>query len=353
MSSLRINIILPFPLTKPVGGGKIMYEYANRLQERGHHVIVIHSIRRPFKKMKSPLWWKHFNYKVRRAARPKWFPLHKDVKSVIVSEITNAHIPDGDIVLSTWWEMAYMIEHLNPSKGRPFNLIQDYEVWKGNHEQVHKSYHLSISHLVIAKYLQELVQRHSGICPIHIPNAIETGVFHLKTPIRERDPFSIIMLYSKEPRKGTSFGLQALKELKQSIPQLKVTLFGVYDAPELPDWITYYKRPDNLVMLYNQSAVFFSPSLGEGWALPPAEAMACGCAVVCTAIGGHADYAIDNETALLVQPEQVADMVEKLKLLMQDQQLRLRLAEKGNAYIQENFSWEASVAKLEACFTKQ
>ena len=60
MKPLRITIVLPFPVTKPVGGAKIMYEYANRLYAAGHTVTVLHSIRRPYKKMKSPLWWKKF-----------------------------------------------------------------------------------------------------------------------------------------------------------------------------------------------------------------------------------------------------------------------------------------------------
>ena len=49
MPLLRINIILPFPVTKPVGGAKIMYEYANHFSAKGHRVTVLHSLKRPFK----------------------------------------------------------------------------------------------------------------------------------------------------------------------------------------------------------------------------------------------------------------------------------------------------------------
>mgnify|MGYP003350828049 CR=1 FL=1 len=47
--SLNIAMVLPFPVTKPVGGAKIIYEYANRLFERGHSITIYHSIKRPFK----------------------------------------------------------------------------------------------------------------------------------------------------------------------------------------------------------------------------------------------------------------------------------------------------------------
>src|SRR5688572_7407998 len=100
MTPLRINIILPFPGTKPGGGLKVMYEYANRLHGKGHKVTILHSIRRPYKKMRSPLWWKQLLYKLRGVSRPKWFPLNENIVSVIVPEITDEHIPDGDILLS-------------------------------------------------------------------------------------------------------------------------------------------------------------------------------------------------------------------------------------------------------------
>ena len=90
--------------------------------------------------------------------------------------------------------------------------------------------------------------------------------------------------------------------------------------------------------VYNQHAIFFSPSLAEGWALPPAEAMAAGCALVCTQIGGHADYAFTNETALLVEPKNIQDMVHKLRRLLNDKLMRIQLAERGHEFITKHFS---------------
>ncbi|GAB4093625.1 glycosyltransferase family 4 protein [Flaviaesturariibacter terrae] len=351
MRPLRISIVLPFPMTKPVGGAKIMYEYANRLQARGHQVQVFHSIRRPFKKMKSPLWWKQLVYAVRGAKRPKWFPLNSGIPSVIVPEISDRYLPDADVVLSTWWQMAYALSALSPAKGEPFQLVQDYETWAGQVDKVHESYRLRTRPLVIARYLQDLLRSEAGVEAVHIPNAIDSGRFRVQTPPAARPAASVIMLYSKEPRKGTSFGLEALEALQRQLPALQVTLFGVFDAPPaLPSWITYHKQPGNLVELYNRNAVFFSPSLGEGWALPPAEAMACGCAVVCTGIGGHADYAIDGETALLVPPKDVAAMTAALHTVISNEELRARLSANGERLITTGFSWDASVAKMEQCF---
>ncbi len=57
--------------------------------------------------------------------------------------------------------------------------------------------------------------------------------------------------------KGTVFGLEALYSLKEKYSQLKVDLFGVYDRPEdIPDWITFYKDPENLVGIFNNNSIY-------------------------------------------------------------------------------------------------
>ncbi|MEO6540618.1 MAG: glycosyltransferase family 4 protein [Ferruginibacter sp.] len=351
MKKLNISIILPYPVTKPSGGPKIMYEYANKLSGNGHRVTIYHSIKRPYKKSNTPLFVKRMVYALRGIDRPAWFPLEKNIRSIIVPSITDKYIADADIVLSTWWQMAYAVDRLASSKGEKFNLIQDYEIWNGRNELVDQSFCLGVKNIVIAKYLQELVYKKSGIMPTYLPNAIDTGKFFVSANIAERNDHSVIMLYSDEPRKGTQYGLDALYAIQKTNPDLQVTLFGVYPKPPvLPGWITYHHKPGNLPELYNSAAIFFSPSLTEGWALPPAEAMACGCAVVCTNIGGHADYAFENETALLVEPKHVSEMVDTISILLNDVSLRNKLAQNGSSFIVSKFSWDKNLQKLEALF---
>ena len=84
----------------------------------------------------------------------------------------------------------------------------------------------------------------------------------------------------------------------------------------------------------------------------PAEAMACGCAVVCTRIGGHLDYAVDGHSALLVEKENPGQLAEKILELIGDDDRRKEIAENGNRLIRQEFSWESSVNRLEDCFRK-
>jgi glycosyltransferase involved in cell wall biosynthesis len=348
MSSLRVNFLLPFPVTKPVGGAKVMYEYANRMAAAGHRVTVLHPVGRPHKTASTPVWLKRFIYFVRGASRPAWFPLLPEVESVIIPTATAEHIPDAEATICTWWEMAYMLDRLPESKGAKLNLIQDYEIWSGHEEKVVNSYRLPLLHLCISKHLQALVGDISGREPVYLPNAIDTGRFRCLIAPQHRDPHSLIMLFSTEARKGTTYGLEALTIIKDRYPDLQATLFGVTGSPgHLPGWVSYHRRPPDLAALYNRHAIFVTPSIAEGWALPPAEAMCCGCAVVCTDIGGHRDYAKDGQTAVLVPPENSQLLGGAIGALMADNNKRCSLATAGAEFVSSTFSWHDNTKTLQ------
>ena len=127
---------------------------------------------------------------------------------------------------------------------------------------------------------------------------------------------------------------------------MQVTLFGTYKKPaNLEPWISYYSNPNNLVELYNDNAIFLTVSLLEGWALPPCEAMFSGCALVATDIEGHVSYAIKDKTALLIEPQNVPDTVDKITELLENQSLRIQLATFGNEYVKK-FKWENNIQEL-------
>jgi glycosyltransferase involved in cell wall biosynthesis len=101
-----------------------------------------------------------------------------------------------------------------------------------------------------------------------------------------------------------------------------------------------------LVEIYNRCRVFVCSSLAEGFALPPAEAMACGCAVAMTDCGGNRDYAEHGMTALLSPPGNPEALAKNILRLLADDSLRVGLAQAGYARIRE-FTWERSADLLE------
>ncbi len=109
-------------------------------------------------------------------------------------------------------------------------------------------------------------------------------------------------MYHENPSKAFPDALAALCAFHELYPDIPVTIFGVGErGAKIPPWITYHRDPsqEELVRIYNSGTVYLAASRFEGWALPPAEAIACGCAFVGTDIGGFSDYAVHEETALL------------------------------------------------------
>jgi glycosyltransferase involved in cell wall biosynthesis len=331
----------------PVGGLKIMYEYANRLAEKGHTIRIMH-FRKRFQRYSS------FMYPIARTLKEienalfgRWFKFNKKCKLAYIRYVNDDTMPDADVVIYTWWSLGFFVEKLSPSKGVKINLIQDYETWTGGTDELHRSYDLpNVHNIVIAGYLKKIVSQYTNKPAFLLNNAIDTAVFKVMTPIAVRDPKTVCMLYHEEPRKGTVYGLQALELIQKEIPGFKAILFGVYKKPaQLPSCVEYHRKPKNLSALYNCAAIYFTNSLQEGWALPPAEGMACGCALVCTDIGGHHSYA-NHGNAILVAPECPEEMASAVIDLIKNDEKRTRLAEEGNRSIQQ-FSWEYAVNQLE------
>lgn len=343
---MKINFVLPYPALKPVGGYRVVYEYADRLAAKGHEVTICHGIQLPHARYTRPYIIRYIGYHL---LKPRWFKFKNNVDFRVVSEIRDKSVPDGDAVVATSWATAYAVSELNPSKGEKFYLVQHYEVWDGEKELVDKTYLLGLNNIVIAKWLQDTIEGLGGKVAAHIPNGMNFELFKLKEPIEKRNPLSIAMMYHTADWKGSADGFAALEMVRNKFPELSVVIFSAYPKPDwLPGWASFIQSPPqpSLVDVYNGNAIFVSPSWAEGWPLPPAESMACGCALVTTDIGGVYDYAIHEKTALLSPPKNPSALAANIERLLNDNDFRIDLAKSGHELI-KNFTWENSVSKME------
>lgn len=361
---MTITFILPGYPWKPIGGFRVVYEYANHLVARGHEVRVVHPRRLP--NWSSPPPPNLYRWLRRKAGQlrdlvltpsVRWQPIDRRVQMLYVPELTARYVPNADAVFATWWATAELVLEYPSNKGQKFYLIQHYEVWGGPKERVDATWRAPLHKVVIAKWLYEKGLE-LGVSPMemcHIPNGIDHSRFKLLEPIESRSPYKIAMMYSDAVWKGATDGLKALQIVKDKFPQIQAILFGVGPRPKrLPRWIEYIHNPQQDVLvrqIYNGCAVYLCPSWTEGWHLPPAEAMACGCAVVSTDIGGVHDYAEHGKTALLSLPKDPEALAENLLRVLEDDNLRVQLAKAGYGRIQE-FTWERSTDLLEQFLLK-
>jgi glycosyltransferase involved in cell wall biosynthesis len=290
-----------------------------------------------------PLKWIFYTIK----KPPTWFKLNKAIKNKLIWEIEEHAVEDADIIFCTWWSVAMEVEKLPASKGLKYNLVQDLEFWNGFEDKVRASFSLKNMHYVaIAKHIQEYVSQYSSAPAYKIQVAIDENKYNMAVPITRRENDTVCMMYSEEPRKGSIYGLEAIKKVKEKVPSLKVTFFSTYKKPaDLPAYISFVENPARLQDIYNNSAIFLGPSLQEGSALPPMEAMMCGCAIVCTDIEGHAEYAKQNDTAVMMPAKDIEAMCDIIVRLISNPAERIKLAEAGNVFI-KNFSWAKSTESL-------
>jgi len=355
---MNITFILPFDGRRPVGGFKVVYEYANRLVEMGHQVTLIHPAGLYLGVGKND-WWlrniaKYLLFLPTRLDLPKrWFDLDSRVDVRWVPSLTQCFIPCADVIIATAWETAEWVASYRPDRGRKFYLVQHLEDWSGDRQRVLNTWKLPLQKIVISHWLGDLA-RSLGESSEYIPNGLDFRQFGVDIDPAQRDPINILMLHHPLDWKGTKEGLAAVEQVRAAGQSVKLTMFGV-EMPkpsELPDWVRFEQLPTKarLRQLYNEAAIFVSPSWTEGWALPPAEAMQCGCATVLTDIGGH-EYAIQGKTSLLSEPKDSVAMAHNIVTLLKDNDLRIRLAKSGVEEIAQ-YTWKRAAAALEAILIK-
>jgi glycosyltransferase involved in cell wall biosynthesis len=351
---MRITFVLPFSGRRPGGGIKVIYEYANHLVELGHHVTVIHPAGLHLGVDKSDQSLinlaKFFLLGATKKYLPtQWFTLDERVCVRWVPCLTAFFLPDADVVVATAWGTAEWVSRYPANKGKKYYLIQGFEDWAGNKERVINTWRLPLKKIVISKWLESIAFSLDQPAR-YIPNGLDFLKFGVDILPEKRDPFRLLMLYHQLELKGTKEGLKALARVRGQFPGIKVTLFGV-SAPvkgELPGWVAFEQMPSQqrIRQLYNEAAIFISPSWSEGWGLPPAEAMQCGCATVITDV--H-EYAVDGKTALLSAPKDIAAMSDNISRLLQDNSYRIKLAYAAKTAIAQ-YTWPRSTASLVSYF---
>jgi glycosyltransferase involved in cell wall biosynthesis len=357
---MRVTFILPGHTYSPGGGARIAHEYASYLVRHNHSVnLVCPYLIDPPSTSPRQRALHFFNWaqarlsasvrqRVGRSAL-RWMKIDPRVNFIFVPGLDARFVPDADAVFATYWRTAEYVDTYPPSKGEKFYLIQSYETWGGPKGRVDATWRAPMHKVVIANWLGRLGRSLGAESLRRIPNALDHSVFHVTTPISSRQP-SILALNSPAPIKGTADAVAVLRRVHERYPAVRVSMFGVgVRGKNIPDWIAYYRNPRPEVLankIYNSHAIYICASHMEGWPLPPAEAMACGCTVATTDVGGVGEYALHEKTALVAPVGDCDSMFHNLCKLIEDDCLRMRLSEAGTAHIRQ-FTWEKSGRLLE------
>lgn len=349
---MHIVFLLPGHAQKPIGGHKIVYQYANLFANDGHEVSIVYGASGLFvkdnlkDKVRSVL--RYIYFKTTGDFKPyNWFNLDRKIKLYFKWDLKKSNVPDADKYVCTSVETAYFLNEYQCGISDKIYFIQGNENWKWGDEVVRETWRFSLKKIAISKWLVSLIEQ-TGQKAYLVENGFDFDDFNLDNPINQRVNTDVIMLYHTAVNKGVINGFRSLELVKKDIPELRVNLFGTFPKPsDLPDWYTYHQRPDKIKLrsLYNEAAIFVGSSIEEGWGLTLGESMQCGCAVACTDNKGYQAMAINNATALVSRVGDIPAMAKNIINLIENDNLRHEIAEKGNSHI-KNFDVKSAYEKF-------
>jgi D-inositol-3-phosphate glycosyltransferase len=219
-----------------------------------------------------------------------------------------------------------------------------------------------------------------GVRPSHIyvvPCGVDANLFRARpaAPRRQRaawmDPPCgprVVTLSRLVPRKGVDTVVAAMA----SVPGAQLLVAGGPDERQLDtdpevrrlrtaaaaagvaERVTFTGRVghEDVPALLRSADVVVSDPWYEPFGIVPVEAMACGSAVVASAVGGHLDTVQDGITGLLVPPRDHEALADRLRLLLGRPRLRSALGSAGLSRARTRYCWDTIRAETEAVYAQ-
>lgn len=177
----------------------------------------------------------------------------------------------------------------------------------------------------------------------------QKGIIHLVNAIKSFDPGFQVVLCAGAPDTP-----EIAAEMKAAVAEAQKIREGVI-------WIEQMVDVTAKVELYSHAAVFVCPSIYEPFGIINLEAMACGTAVVASAVGGIKEVVVPGETGYLVPLDQMdespfeprdpakfsQDLAARINELMADPAKREAMGVAGRRRVEQIFGWSA-IAKQTA-----
>ena len=156
-----------------------------------------------------------------------------------------------------------------------------------------------------------------------------------------------------EPRKNLVILMQAFADLELHKKGYKLVMIGSPDI-NYSDFYNFINNAEQslksaiitdkasfpeLVSLYKQADLFVFPSLGEGFGIPPLEALMYGCPILCSKATAMAEFGFPEE--YLFSPKDINELKNKMKEILSG-----RLTYIDKEYIMNKFNWQQSADVL-------
>lgn len=192
-----------------------------------------------------------------------------------------------------------------------------------------------------------------------IPNGIDLEHFRpvARTPSTRTRFLAVGRLVEQ---KGFDILLDALAICRDTLPTATLTIVG--DGPmraELEEQARAFHLADRVAFLgfrrdcadrYHAADIFVAPSRWEGLGIAAIEASASGLPVIASAVDGLQEVVRDQETGILVPPNDPSALARALVDLARDPARQVLLGHAGRRHIERNFDIQRVVERYERLY---
>ncbi len=239
----------------------------------------------------------------------------------------------------------------------------------------------------ISNYLKERAEKNGVKCPIEIiPNGVDIHKFQMandsprfaseagksqtnvkiqitnvKQKLGIKEDEKVIITVSRLVEKNAVDDLiSAFAKLQTANYKLLILGSGPLEK-SLKLQVTSLKLQDKVLFLGNIpndevpkylaiADVFVRPSLSEGLGIVFLEAMATRVPIIGTPVGGITDFLEDGETGLFCEVKNPKSIAEKIKILLENNELREKIVKNAKELVAKNYNWDTIAPKMEKIF---
>lgn len=218
---------------------------------------------------------------------------------------------------------------------------------------------------VISDYMRE-IHRISEIKPKIIPHGLILNEYEIKESKKELrgeldildDEFVILCVGKFVPRKNFDLILKAIKLIKDLIPNIKIKCFLIGFGPEtdnlkklvnelaISNCTEFLGKVGDLTRnkYYKLSDIFIMPSVKlknsiEGFGIVFLEANYYNLPTIGAYSGGIVEAVEHNKSGLLVKPNDVNDLKDKILYLYKNKEIRERMGAYGHKRVVKKYNW--------------